>query len=342
VHDVAVRILHPEAGPSAGPLGRMLADARRANAERLAGGFARVGTTDVRIVAGPPDDTPFGRRLRALVGEVRRGGLVVAASGALPLAGMRDLRAFVEVAAAGSSRALANNRFSADVVAIACIERLGDPPDLPTDNVLPRWLEEAAGYAVADLRGRWRLAVDLDSPLDLALVGRSFPELAATRARLAAVAAVAGDPRAELVVAGRSGGTTLGWLERHAAARVRALVEERGLRTRRDGQRPARSIVGLILDRDGPSALGTRLAELGDAAVVDSRVLLAHRLGADDRAWPSPEDRFASDLGLAERIVDPWLRALTESAVGAPIPVVLGGHTLVGPGVRLVVRRAAA
>ena len=32
----------------------------------------------------------------------------------------------------------------------------------------------------------------------------------------------------------------------------------------------------------------------------------------------------------------PWLHALTESAIDAPIPIVLGGHNLVGPGVRLV------
>jgi hypothetical protein len=44
-------------------------------------------------------------------------------------------------------------------------------PDLPGDNALPRWLEEVAGYQVDDLRGRWRLAIDIDGPLDLVLVG---------------------------------------------------------------------------------------------------------------------------------------------------------------------------
>ena len=67
------------------------------------------------------------------------------------------------------------------------------------------------------------------------------------------------------------------------------------------------------------------------------RVLLAHRLGADESSWPPAEDRFASDLLLADRIADPWLRELTVSAVAARIPILLGGHTLVGPGVRLVV-----
>ncbi len=81
------------------------------------------------------------------------------------------------------------------------------------------------------------------------------------------------------------------------------------------------------------------LATLADAALVDSRVLLAHRLGADERAWPRPEDRFASDLLLHEAIADPWLRDLTRAAAEAPIPVLLGGHTLVGPGARLAVGR---
>ena len=154
-------------------------------------------------------------------------------------------------------------------------------------------------------------------------------------ARLAAVRAVAADPRSELLVAGRLSASGLAWLERRTAARTRALVEERGLRTVIAGQRPPRSVLGALLDRDGPASLGRLVAELGDAALVDSRVLLAHRLGADEAAWPGPEDRFASDLLLHERIADPWLRDLTRSAAEAPVPILLGGHTLVGPGLRL-------
>ena len=85
-------------------------------------------------------------------------------------------------------------------------------------------------------------------------------------------------------------------------------------------------MLGLLLERDGPAALGDHLARLGEAAVVDSRVLLAHRHGADQRAWPSDADRFASDLLLHERVDDPWLRDLTRSAAEAAIPVLLGAH----------------
>ena len=85
--------------------------------------------------------------------------------------------------------------------------------------------------------------------------------------------------------------------------------------------------------------MGGILARLGDAAVIDTRVLLAHRLGRDESAWPCAEDRFASDLLLPDRIADPWLRALTAAALAAPIPILLGGHTLVGPGLHLLLGR---
>jgi hypothetical protein len=95
-------------------------------------------------------------------------------------------------------------------------------------------------------------------------------------------------------------------------------------------------MLGILLDGAGPEALGNLLGRLGEAAVVDSRVLLAHRLGPDERDWPPSEDRHASDLLLPDRVRDPWLRALTVSALGAPIPILLGGHSLVGPGIRLL------
>ncbi|MGZ8514271.1 MAG: hypothetical protein ACXW4H_04115, partial [Candidatus Limnocylindrales bacterium] len=247
------------------------------------------------------------------------------------------------------------------VVAIAHAEALADLPDLPEDNALPRWLEEVAGYAVGDLRRRWRLAIDVDGPLELILLGdRSDPEsidLRPVAARMAAMRVVAADRRAELLVSGRTSPATLSWLERTAAARVRAFVEERGLRAAGrlaqaaghdsgvvgDGEpRAPASLLGALLERDGPASLGEHLARLSDGAIVDSRVLLAHRLGADERRWPAAEDRFASDVLLADRVGDPWLRELTQAALAAPIPILLGGHSLVGPGVRLLLGNGQA
>lgn len=370
---VAVRILHPASSPTAGPLERALAAARSANAERLADIFRSAGAEDVRIDEGPPDGRSFGERLRGLVaGLADNAGLVVLGSGSIPLATRSDATVLLAVAGSGERRALANNRYSADVIAIGAAAALASVPDLPSDNALPRWLEEAAGFEVDDLRRRWRLAIDLDSPLDVLLIGEASALGANIDARLVTdridrIRAVASDRRAELTIAGRTSASTLRWLEGHTASRTRALVEERGLRAiglgsdgafdaafdGADGSRgspdaPAgpqrtarkpRSVLGLVLDDRGPDALGAVLAELGDGAIVDSRVLLAHRLGPDESGWPAPEDRYASDLLLADQTRDPWLRALTASARDSAIPVLLGGHTLVGPGVRLLLGR---
>ena len=345
--DVAVLILHPEPGPRAGELERWVAAARASIAERHRLGFLAAGAGDVTVAAGPPDGIPFGTRLRRFVAERRPAGIVVLGSGAIPLATAADRRALVTAAAIPNGRfALANNRYSADAIAIAAAANLAELPDLATDNALPRWLADVAGYEVTDLRRRWRLGIDVDGPLDLVLIGRrswlphSSPGLVdLVWGRLAGVRAVAADPRGEVIVAGRTSAAALAWLERRTAARTRVIVEERGLRTAVAGQRPPRSVIGTLLDRDGPASLGRNLAELGDAALVDSRVLLAHRLGTDEAAWPRAEDRFASDLLLHERIADSWLRELARSAAEAEIPIVLGGHTLVGPGLRLAVSR---
>jgi CTP:molybdopterin cytidylyltransferase MocA len=355
---VTVLVLAPALAPDAGPLTRRLDEARSTLAGHHRQGFLAAGADEVVIRREPPDDTPFGARLRRLVAELQPRGLVVLGAGSIPLATAADRRELVAAASADAPGALVNQWYSADVLAIArADEILPDlPADLRSDNALPRWLAEVAGVPVRDLRARRRLAMDVDSPLDLLLLegARGAPEVALpgdaeagpVRAGLARLRSLAADPGAELLVAGRTSATDLRWAERHTRSRTRALVEERGLRTAaaggevgRPNRRPARSVLGLLLDRDGPGSLGRIVTNLGDGALIDSRVLVAHRHGADERGWPADEDRFASDLLLPDRVRDPWLRELTAAATEAPVPVLLGGHSLVGPGLRLALRR---
>jgi hypothetical protein len=354
---VTVLILAPALAPDAGPLERVLDAALDALAEHHRRGFLEAGAATAIVRREPPDDTPFGTRLRRLNGELRPAGLVVLGSGSLPLATPADRRAFVQAAAGMRPTALANHRYSADAIALARADLVlpSLPEALASDNAFPRWLAEVAGIPVSDLRARRWLAMDVDSPLDLLLLdgAQGLPadlplpgnaEAEAVRARLAALRTLAEDPGAELLVAGRMASADLRWLERETRSRTRALIEERGLRTAaagtlvgRPNRRPARSVLGLLLDRDGPGSIGRHVAALCDGALLDSRVLLAHRLGADERGWPPAEDRFASDLLLAGRIRDPWLAELTAAAAEASVPILLGGHGLVGPGARLAV-----
>lgn len=359
---VSVLILAPAPTPGAGPLARLLDDARVALGEHHRRGFLADGAAGVVIRREPPDDTPFGARLRRLAGEILPSGpagLIVLGAASIPLATTADRHALVEAAGGAAPSSLANQRYSADAVAIARADLVLSalPTTLDSDNALPRWLAEVAGVPVRDLQARRHLAMDVDSPLDLLLLsgaevlaGASLPlptaaGAAPVRVRLAALRRLARDPGAELLVCGRLSAADLRWAERHTRSRTRALIEERGLRTSaagalmgRPNRRPPRSILGELLERDGAGSLGRHVAALADGALIDSRVLLAHRLGADERGWPPPEDRFASDLLLFDSVRDPWLAELTAAAAGAPVPILLGGHALVGPGARLALR----
>jgi predicted RNA-binding protein Jag len=63
---------------------------------------------------------------------------------------------------------------------------------------------------------------------------------------------------------------------------------------------------------------------MAQALFWDNRVLWMH-FGH----WPSADDRFYSDLRQPEKVRNAFIRELTEAAMSAPIPVIMGGHSLV-------------
>lgn len=375
---VDVVIFHHAPRDDDPPLVRLLAEARSSLLEHQLELWGEAGAGRVLVVPGR-EDAPsgareaqtFGGRLAKLIDEQRIRHVVVLGSGAVPLLRARDAKRLVDTAAARGLRAATNNRYSSDICAVSDARILRGIPALPSDNALPRWLEEQGGFDVTDLPGRDRLALDLDTPLDLALVAlaarapRVLVALADARGvvlpRLDELRGLAADPRRELLIFGRSGSRTLRWLERNVRCRVRFLAEERGLRAssplaiapaetsdapvkgrhrraRSSSLRPPRATLGRLLAQRGPEALPEIISELADGAIIDSRVLLADQLGGDESRWPSPADRFASDLLRADEVSDPWLAALTRASAGASMPLLLGAHTLVGPGVPLLLR----
>ncbi len=354
-----VLIFHRPAADGERHLVRLLADARARLVGDQADLFLAAGADDVRVETGWLEGASFGSALSALAPAT--GGLIVFGSGAAPRLHLQDARQLVAVAGSGQRRALTNNRYSSDICAVGDGAALRRLPDLPSDNALPRWLEERAGFKVAELAGRRRLALDLDTPLDVALAAAAPGAARWLRAlvegnelavpRRDDLRRLAADPRRELLVFGRAGSHTLGWLERNVRCRVRFLSEERGLRaatalatgpgsTVAAPSRPPRATLGRLLEQRGPQALADIVAELGDGAVLDTRVLLADHLTADESAWPSHADRFASDLLQPAEIEDPWLRRLTAAAADSRLPILLGAHTLVGPGIPIVLAGA--
>jgi hypothetical protein len=257
---------------------------------------------------------------------------------------------------------VANNRFSADAFVVAgdLDAALGALEGADSDNAAVRRLEDA-GFASRDLRAAAWSRFDVDTPLDLALL-RLATRLPGTRPLAAAVAGflematlpgggrlevphlealgeVIRDRAGELVVAGRVPAATLAYLETETACRIRAIVEERGMRSARDA-RP-RSLLADWAQRLGPADLVGELASLGGGVILDTRVVMAALAGSSDAAaWPPEEERFASDFGDHARVATPWLLELTEAAAEASVPVLLGGHALVSDGLQLLVGAA--
>ena len=73
---------------------------------------------------------------------------------------------------------------------------------------------------------------------------------------------------------------SLAYLEEQAACRVRAFVEERGMRAA-PANRP-RSILADWVTERGPASLVERLTDLGGAVILDSRVVMAALVGSSD------------------------------------------------------------
>lgn len=95
------------------------------------------------------------------------------------------------------------------------------------------------------------------------------------------------------------------------------------------------SLLNAYLDLVGVDDFFVALAEMADAILLDSRVILASR-----GLWPCDADRFHADLLMDAQIEDPFLRAFTAAARTAPVPVVLGGHSLVAGGLAALLEGA--
>lgn len=282
----------------------------------------------------------FGARLRGLVQRYGLQRPAVMGSGSVPLLDVEGFQLIVEQLDARDGRFVTNNFFSSDLTAWTPGDAIELAGDIPRDNILPRRLRDNADLAPVILPRTTATQFDLDTPSDLAVLAL-MEGLAPTLARAANVAGATAeryraflpllcDRNSEIVVAGRVGSMTWQYLERETACRVRMISEERGLATAPAGH-VAHSALGFLLEEVGIERFFERLALLGNAAVLDTRVIEAH-LGLE----PSREDRFQSDLLNYEAIEDDFLRRFTKGAAEAPVPVLLGGHSLVAGGLMAI------
>lgn len=275
----------------------------------------------------------FGEKLAQIVRERSLRSVIYLGGGSVPLL---DESGFAEIVSRLLvSTAVTNNRFSSDLIAwnpdaagLNVVERVS------RDNSLARALQES-GVEMSELSRTPETLMDIDGPTDVAvfaMIGLGGPRLRAVLEGMEAdlepyrrLLPVFTDRDRELVVAGRVSSHVWQYLEKETACRVRLFSEERGMEA--DGRAEAgevRSLIALYMETAGVDAFFEALATLGDAAIIDTRVLLAHSSIEASRL-----DRFLSDARRGAEIGEPFLRRLTEAATVARIPVLLGGHSLV-------------
>ncbi len=288
----------------------------------------------------------FGKRLAQVIRKRHIARPFYAGAGGVPLLRGSDLAAIAKRLNDSDGVIISNNYFSADLVAFApgnAIKRIALPA---SDNFLPRLLHDQAGLVSEPLPRSSATQFNIDSPADLAILklcGGAGPRLtkylASFEARTEPYERLMThliDPQAEVLVAGRVGSAAWSYLERETACRVRLFSEERGMQAAgRAGPGEARSMLAFHLRGVGQTKFFQHLAELGDVACIDTRPLLSH-LGID----ASRADRFNSDLGCPEQIENGYLREFTQAAIDAPLPVILGGHSLVSGGLMLLTEAA--
>lgn len=290
-------------------------------------------------------DFRFGERLTGLVQGLGSESALYLGGGSLPLMMATDLADISRQLQAGEGVVIANNPFSSDLIGWCPAAAIASVASAASDNALARLLAEA-GLASRPLHRDASTQFDIDSPADLAvlrLAGRGGPRLRVCLAeqdidvsRYGRLSAVLTRGGAQLLLAGRVGGHLLQYLEAETACRTRVFSEERGMvADGRQAQGQARSLLALYIEEAGISGLFGALPQLCDAAVIDTRVLLAHRGDA-----PSTEERFLSDLGRWQDIREPFLRELTQAACQSEVPVLLGGHSLVSGGLMLLIEHA--
>jgi hypothetical protein len=290
----------------------------------------------------------FGRRLRELISKQGMEKVFYVGGGSSALLSSEDIGRIAGTLLSAGELVIANNFYSTDFAGFAPAQAIESIEPPTVDNDLAWRLVEQAGLPCKELPRTAATQLDVDTPTDLMTlkphsgVGphtrRYLDSLKLDTSHIEQVLRFLADRDAEVLVAGRVSASTWAYLEEETACRVRLFSEERGMRASgRQARGEALSLLSFYLEEVGLERFFATLAKMGQAAFLDSRVLFAHR-----RIWPSAADRFYSDLRQPEKIGDSWVRRFTEAAIEAPIPVVLGGHSLVSGGLYALVEAAWA
>ncbi|HOB29043.1 MAG: hypothetical protein WAQ32_06535 [Dethiobacteria bacterium] len=298
-------------------------------------GMARATGTEFILNRQHPDSFHFGHELKRLVLAQDLKKVFYLSGAGCPLITTVELEEICGKLAGSSSLLYANNIQSADIIAFTVPDSFADT-DLPDmDNSLAMTLRDRCGMELELMPQTLGLLFDLDTPADILVLGSGpfagpraravLDDLALDYSRLERAKEVLKDSYQDVALIGRVGAPIIERLNALLKLRLRVFSEERGMKALgRLDDGTVISLLGFLIEQAGLENFFEYLAQVARCAFIDSRVLFAHyNYNFTDR------ERYLSDLGLWEQIEHPWLKEFTRLAVQSPIPVILGGHSLV-------------
>jgi len=304
------------------------------NRPELAEPAAELGA-EVFLNSISPDKFHYGKQLQAAIREHDLKRVFCLNGAGSPLISVEELKMVCETLLGRENLVYTNNTQSVDVAAFTVPPHL-DSIELPAmDNSLALTLRDQLGLEMELMPHSLGLLFDIDTPSDLLVLGAgpftgprtkaAIDSLQLDYSTLEQAKAVLGDEYEDVALIGRVGAPIIGRLNAVLKLRLRVFSEERGMKSLgRVEAKEVVSLLGLLIEHAGLEKFFEYLSGLARCAFIDSRVLTYHY-----QQYPSDRDRFLSDLGLWQEVENPWLKEFTRAAVECPIPVILGGHSLV-------------
>ncbi len=279
----------------------------------------------------------FGARLREIIVKYRLENVIYMGGAAAPLMASEEFDEIASTLKTSRNVVIVNNVQSADLVAFTPARAI-DEIELPeNDNTLGTLLRDIGMRRIL-IPNSGRVNFDLDTPIDIMILGihpdcgkralKAIDSLKWPKDKLYQALNILRDDSREIAVIGRVGPSVIQYINSNMVHRMRVFSEERGMKALgRQERGEVVSLLGFMLQGLGPKKFFEYLSRICDIAFIDTRVIFAHL-----RKQVSDWDRFQSDLGRFDLINDVWVREFTKCACESPIPVILGGHSLVAAG----------
>ena len=318
------------------------------NSEALASSAGSLDRVDVERDSAT-EEFHFGRALQAAVRKYAVRRPLYFGAAAVPLLSPETLEGICHRLLESERTVVTNSAGSADFFGFHPPEALGRIP-LPAahDNSVPDLLARLGGLRVDQLDPAVQTTFDVDTPTDLAVlaVQTGIKHHARRYLESSRLDVHALETAMPLLIREQARKTLIGRVKTELWATgamgllgpKRLFVEERGMQSRgRHTRAEVRTLLADLYVALGAQRFFERLAEYSDVILFDSRPLLYH---LSPGILQLPADRFRSDLGEVDAITDPTVREFTAAALDCPVPLILGGQSVVAGALWALVQEA--